>query len=396
MSDTEASQSESSDIQENTSPVRSPEPDAGHRGGWVSLLTMWTRGVTRMAILKGLGMMLPTLQDQFGTTTWVIGWMTSLMIGMGGLVAPLAGLLGRRFGSGNVIMVCGTMIGIAFIAASFASRATQLSFILILLAGSSLRVPVVLAKEAIGRCYDKNLAKATGIARTGTSIGLVVAAPLIQISLDKYGWRGTMLLIGGISMHLIPCGALMRKIRTTPSNSYRELPQNEPVSEDISSPSTCASFWMTVFKNFDLSLLRSFQYWSIAIVCVCFSFAYDVWLIYFVSQAQSKGFSLEDAAVFVTVAGVGNLLAKLLQGFIIDAGILPCWSLMVICSIVSSCAFFVTPWLAGYWTMMLTASLVVICDGLLSCLHDILTKQVLGVELMMSLVFFGYPVPLPA
>ncbi|XP_038044229.1 monocarboxylate transporter 12-like [Patiria miniata] len=367
--------------------------------GWVAVLTMWTRGVIRVAMLKGLGMMLPTLQDQFGTTTWAIGWMTSLIVAVGGLVAPMAGLLGRRFGAGNVIMICGAMIGIAFIASSFAKTSIQLTMILTLLAGSPLIVPLVLTKEAIGRCYNKNLAKASGIARTGSSIGLVVAAPLIQISLDTFGWRGTMLLIGGGIMHLVPCGVLMRKNGTTPNNSYQEVPKDEP---ETAPPSACAACLESVFKNFDLSLLRNFQYWSVAAIYVCFNFAYDMWVIYFVSQALSKGFSLEDAAVFVTVAGVGNLLAKVSQGFIIDAGLISCWGLMVICIIVSSLAFFVTPWLAWYWTMMLTALLVVICDGVLACLHDVLAKQVLGVELLagaygwmdvkatMARLFFGF------
>ncbi|XP_038044230.1 monocarboxylate transporter 11-like [Patiria miniata] len=387
-----------SQIQDEASSIKPSEPDRA-QAGWVAVLTMWTRGVIRVAMLKGLGMMLPTLQDQFGTTTWAIGWMTSLIVAVGGLVAPVAGLLGRRFGAGNVIMICGAMIGIAFIAGSFATTSIQLTMILTLLAGPPFIVSQVLAKEAMCRCYNKNLAKASGIARTGTSIGFIAAAPLIQISLGTFGWRGTMLLIGGGIIHLVPCGALMRKNEVKPNTSYQEVPQEEP---DTAPPSACAACWESVFKNFDLSLLRNFQYWSVAAIFVCFNFSYEMWVIYFVSQALSKGFSLEDAAVFVTVAGVGSLLAKLSQGFIIDAGLISCWGLMVICIIVSSLAFFLTPWLAWYWTMVLMALLVVVCDGVLTCLHDVLAKQVLGAELLagaygwigvkatMARLFFGF------
>ena len=57
----------------------------GGRAGLVAILTMWTRGVLRVGILKGLGLMLPVLQDQFATKTWVIGWIVAMVVAFGGV-----------------------------------------------------------------------------------------------------------------------------------------------------------------------------------------------------------------------------------------------------------------------------------------------------------------------
>lgn len=44
------------------------------------------------------------------------------------------------------------------------------------------------------------------------SIGLSSFAfnPLFQLLVEKYAWRGALLILGGLSLNLVPCGALIR------------------------------------------------------------------------------------------------------------------------------------------------------------------------------------------
>ena len=51
------------------------------------------------------------------------------------LTGPLSGLLGRRFGTGYVVMVCGAMIGAGPILGSFANTAVQFAVAYILATG---------------------------------------------------------------------------------------------------------------------------------------------------------------------------------------------------------------------------------------------------------------------
>ena len=51
------------------------------------------------------------------------------------MLAPFAGFLGRRFGTGVTIMICGSLVGVAAIAASLTTSAFQLALVLILFAG---------------------------------------------------------------------------------------------------------------------------------------------------------------------------------------------------------------------------------------------------------------------
>ena len=111
---------------------------------------------------------------------------------------------------------------------------------------------------------------------------------------------------------------------------------------------------------------------------------YDMWIIYFISMAQSKGFSPGDAATFVSVAGIGSLIARIAQAFLVDRGVIsPCF-LMGITITVISVSLGATPWLTSYWMMMTSSLAVLTGNGVLVCLNDVLMKQVLGVEVLAS------------
>ncbi|XP_038063392.1 monocarboxylate transporter 12-like [Patiria miniata] len=363
-------------------------PDGG-RPGWVAVLALWTRNLMVTGITKGLGIMLPILQIQLTSQMWIIGWIASLTTATSGLVAPFGGLVSRRFGAGYVMMTCGVMMSAAAIAGSFVENSLQLALLYTLLAGTAIGISNVVAKEAVGRCFTKNYATANGIAQTGSSVGLIVFAPLVQLFLDTYGWRGTMLLVGAITMHSVASGAVMvatRQPELDQSNAYQTLPQTEHTNSSSAHESTlrshCGSLWKFVSKNFEVGLLLNSRYWLVAVISCCNIYAYLMWIVYFVSQAQSNGFTLEEAGSFVTIAGVANLFGTISQGPITDRGVMSSWTLVAVCLVMSSVSYLASSLLTSFWPMMTSAVLILFSDGVLSCQMDVLVKQVLGVELL--------------
>ena len=47
--------------------------------GWIAVLGCFTSRLFWNVLVKCLGMMLPTLQEQFVTSTWLIGWMVAFV-----------------------------------------------------------------------------------------------------------------------------------------------------------------------------------------------------------------------------------------------------------------------------------------------------------------------------
>ena len=195
-----------------------------------------------------------------------------------------------------------------------------------------------------------------------------------------------MLLMGGIAFHLVVCGALLRNTeQKTPrlNNVYEVVSQDEHLSKhEANILHRCGALWKHVAKNLDFELLQNYRYWLVTCMLCCTQLSFDMWIVYFVSMAQSKGFSAKDAATFVTVAGVGHLTARTIQGFILDRWVKSYCIPMGVLITIASAMFYASPWLTWYWSMMMSSALILFCVGALLCLFEVLYKQFLGVNLL--------------
>ncbi|XP_071795654.1 uncharacterized protein [Asterias amurensis] len=152
--------------------------------------------------------MLPTLQEQFVTSTWLIGWMVAFVNAGGYFAGVLATPLKERFGARTVVTVSGLVAGISMITASFLSSLYVITFILTVI--TAIGISYVITKHLIGSYFNKSITTAYAMSSIGNSFVFVAFVPLIQLFLDIYGWRGTMLLLGGLSLHIAVCGALVK------------------------------------------------------------------------------------------------------------------------------------------------------------------------------------------
>lgn len=60
--------------------------------------------------------------------------------------------------------------------------------------------------------FDKKRGIASGIVCSGSGFGVFILAPVFQLLLMEYGWRGTMLITAGIFMQLCVCSTVMRPL----------------------------------------------------------------------------------------------------------------------------------------------------------------------------------------
>ena len=50
----------------------------GGRIGWLGVTGLFSVWVVWIGMIKGLALMLPTLQEQFNASTWLVGWMIAI------------------------------------------------------------------------------------------------------------------------------------------------------------------------------------------------------------------------------------------------------------------------------------------------------------------------------
>lgn len=65
---------------------------------------------------------------------------------------------------------------------------------------------------SVTQYFEARRSLATGIAVCGSGFGTFVFAPLTELLIGSYGWRGAMLIIGGVVLNCIIFGAMFRPL----------------------------------------------------------------------------------------------------------------------------------------------------------------------------------------
>ena len=129
----------------------------------------------------------------------------------------------------------------------------------------------------IGRCFKTNYATANGIGQIGSPLGLILMAPLVQLLLDTYGWRGAMLVLGGIGFHVAVCGALLRQPLAEKQNqeSYQQLPSCEETKSKLRRDKEATSrvqllkeVLMTIKRSFGISVCLQKTFWIPTVIAI--------------------------------------------------------------------------------------------------------------------------------
>ncbi|XP_038068176.1 monocarboxylate transporter 13-like [Patiria miniata] len=357
---------------------------------WCAVLCMHLNCLLWCGLDKALGVMLPSLTEQFATKMWVIGWIVFIRSGFIHLIGPVAGPLGVKFGSRNLITVGGFTVGLSIIAASFSTSVTPFAIILIL-GAFGVSFTDILTRSIIGRSCSKNYALAIGIGSSGYALGTFAFAPFTQLLLDTYGLRGALLILGGLSMHLGVCGALLRSPQIDGRTNYQPLSSKDedPGSSNEDDPADGNSrpgAEKDAIGCFGLAVCSRSSFWIATSLYLCNRLVADLWLIYFVAHAESKGFSARDAVTFTAVAGLASVVFKLITGLIVDRGWFKLRPALILLTIVNTVTFADAPWVSSYWLMMVNSALCFGTNGGICPLMDLLTRDVLGVELLLSAI----------
>ncbi|XP_076599413.1 monocarboxylate transporter 12-B-like isoform X2 [Chaetodon auriga] len=193
---------------------RAPGVTTPPEGGWgwmvvaaCFLATICTRAVTRCVSIFFVEFQLHFERD-YSTTAWIHSLVDSSTM----LCAPLGGLLGNHLSCRATVILGGLLSSAGLILSSFSSCLEHLYICLGFLTGLGFALSYTPAIAMVGRYFSERKALAYGIALSGSGIGTFILAPVVQLLIDHYSWRGALLIMGGFVSNLCVCGALMRPL----------------------------------------------------------------------------------------------------------------------------------------------------------------------------------------
>ncbi|XP_005107868.2 monocarboxylate transporter 3 [Aplysia californica] len=158
------------------------------------------------------GVLLPHLRAEFkadmSLLTFTGGLLTGVCLGMG----PITAVLVVKFGCRPVAFAGGLLASLSLIVAT---RVPTIELFIVFYGGfTGVGIGLIYLPSitTINRYFHKKRGVVVGVATSGSGLGLLVLAILIDLLISEYGWRGCYLIIAAVYLHLCVCASLMRPL----------------------------------------------------------------------------------------------------------------------------------------------------------------------------------------
>ena len=160
------------------------------------------------------------------------------------------------------------------------------------------------AKVILQQYFDKRRTLANAIFNCGGSIAYFCLPPLFRVCMDTFGWQGALLMVGGLFMETIVCGATMTPVKR---------PELHTTSQEV----TCiAPEKQTKCMGFPTNRLIGILLYTIGDLGI--QMGYRVYLVYTPMRCDMLGVTKMQTAWLYTIYGIVGIPAKPLWGLIGD------------------------------------------------------------------------------
>ena len=177
-----------------------------------------------------------------------------------------------------------------------------------LILGIGLGIITICSRVIVQQYFDKNRALAAGISAIGISVGNMAGAPITQLLMDHYGWRGALIIISGVTLHLLIVCAAYR-----PLNIYSHGVKKNTVEPSLTMLSRVTKNIsdFSIFKNVPFTM---FTFGAFFVGAGAIPFIHHM-----TSHAVFYGIDRQKAALLNTAFSVSALCARLATSFLANS-----------------------------------------------------------------------------
>ncbi|KAI3382769.1 hypothetical protein SNEBB_009470 [Seison nebaliae] len=194
-------------------------PDGGW--GWMICFASFFTNLIIDGVLYAFGVFLVVWTDYFQSKKAAVSMIGSLACGMYLMVGPVVSGLTNRYGCRIVAMI-GTIIGtLAILFSTLAPNVPILTLIYGFIGGIGFGLVYIPSVIIVGFYFEKKRAMATGFAVAGSGIGTFVFAPLTEILVSEFGWKGAQILMAGIVLQCAVLACLYRPLEPPTEDEIR-------------------------------------------------------------------------------------------------------------------------------------------------------------------------------
>ncbi|XP_072276893.1 monocarboxylate transporter 2-like [Pyxicephalus adspersus] len=296
-------------------------PDGGW--GWVVVVGAFISMGFSYAFSKAVTVFFKEIQEYFGASKSEIAWISSLLLACMYAGGPISSILVNKFGSRPVVIAGGFLCSIGMIVATFSTSILQLYIFVGVIAGFGFSLTLQPSVITVGKYFLKKRPMANGLAMAGSPVVLSTLAPLNQFLFDKYGWRGSFLILGAMLLNCCVAGALFRPLGPTASKKKKEK-DPEKLNKKLTEPEKSKDSeneekegCLTRFnKVLDLSLFKHRGFLIYLIGNVLMFIAFYAPIVFLAPYGRHCGVDEYSAAFLLSILAIVDMFARPISGIV--------------------------------------------------------------------------------
>lgn len=207
------------------------EPDGGW--GWIVCAGAFLVNFILDGTMFSFGVLMLDLLDYFGQGKAKTAWVGSALLGMSMFMGPVVSIFLEKFSCRQITIFGALLSSCAFIVSIFSPNVEVLIITYGVVGGIGFCMTYMSSLIVVGMYFNRKRAIATGIATSGSGLGTFAYAYMTNVLLDKYDWKGTVLIISAVLLHVVACGAIYRPLRTGGRSSEESSIETLPDEIDI-------------------------------------------------------------------------------------------------------------------------------------------------------------------
>ncbi|NXL97333.1 MOT2 protein, partial [Tyrannus savana] len=350
-------------------------PDGGY--GWVVVVSAFMVMGLTVAVLKTFGLFFVEIQQHFDGLASTTSWITSVTIAIFHLGAPVASSLCVRY-THRAVVITGGLLAFSGMALGFFGFNMVWMYVTTgFLQGLGISFSWTPAISIVSHYFSKKRALANAIASAGECAFAFTFGPFFQWLISQYGWKGALLIIGGIQLNICIGGALMRPLA---SSCLLE----DHHSETQTSPGKNASRTdkedkcPIIHKTFNWMLLKRPEFVLYAIFGILAAMSFFVPPLFLVPFSYSLGIDESWTASLLSILAMVDFAGRLLCGWYANLHVTKTIHLLVMTITLISTSLMLLPLANNYVSLAIFTGFYGFFFGTTVAIHITVLADVVG------------------
>ncbi|XP_077992757.1 monocarboxylate transporter 13-like [Glandiceps talaboti] len=309
-------------------------PDGGW--GWLVVIAAHFSLLLSHGSVTGFGPFIVRLNAYFEDDgAGAVGGISGIAYFVTLATSPLSAGLMNRFGCRIIVFTGGVLATCGLAASSFANEVHHLYITYGVITGFGYGLIVTPVMSYTARYFTKRYARANGLVFAGLAVAWIALPQLCQFWIERYGWRGAMLMLSATTSHLCLCSLAFRpppqkrvfiNEAVLAESSEKHDGDSDQVTTEVEETITkkkittgfCRKFYRVFLQVFDVTLFSDPLFIVMCCTYILSSIAVFPTFLYLADRAVSYGIPQPLPTTLITIWGVTSLVGRVTHGVIID------------------------------------------------------------------------------